>query len=332
MGDGLALNADVAAKLREAADLLARQGANPFRVAAYRRAAESIAELSRGVDDLLRAEGPAGLDALPHVGPGIAAAIQEIVRTGRFRLLDRLRGALDPVALFETIPGVGPELARRIHDTLGIDTLEALEIAAHDGRLDGVPGLGPRRVSGIRASLQALLGRPRPRSLPAAPGGAPTAPPGPDVAVLLDVDREYRDKTAAGLLPLIAPRRFNPEGKAWLPVLHTTRPPWRFTALYSNTPAAHQLGRTRDWVVVYFDDGQHREGQHTVVTETRGRLRGRRVVRGREAECAAVYGTPAGDDAIARTSPRDSGDLRRACSAARRPRCRRPAGRRPPRP
>ncbi len=309
MGDGLPLNEDVAVKLREAADLLARQGANPFRVTAYRRAAESIARLPRGLDDVLRAEGPAGLDALPHVGPGIAAAIREIVRTGRWSLLDRLRGLLDPVALFATIPSVGPQLARRIHDTLGVDTLEALEVAAHDGRLAGVPGMGPRRVAGIRAALQALLGRTRARSLPAASGGAPTVWPGPDVTVLLDVDREYRDKAAAGLLETIAPRRFNLDGKAWLPVLHTTREPWHFTALYSNTAAAHQLGRTRDWVVVYFYDDHHREGQHTVVTETRGRLRGRRVVRGREAECETLYGSVASHPA---SHPRTRG---RAVSA-----------------
>jgi putative hydrolase len=303
VADGPRLNEEVAGKLREAADLLAQQGANPFRIAAYRRAAESVARLPRGVDELLRAEGPAGLDALPRVGPGIAAAIQEIVRTGRWSLLDRLRGTLDPVALFATIPGVGPELARRIHDALGIDTLEALEVAAHDGRLAGVPGMGSRRMAGIRAALQALLGRTRVRPLPA-PSGATAASPGPDVAVLLDVDCEYRDKAAAGLLPTIAPRRFNPEGQAWLPILHTTRGDWHFTALYSNTAAAHQLGRTRDWVVIYFYDDHHREDQHTIVTETRGPLRGQRVVRGREIECGKLQEGPSD-----RLAPREKASL-----------------------
>ena len=64
---------------------------------------------------------------------------------------------------------------------------------------------------------------------------------------------------------------------------------WHFTALYSNTARARELGRTRDWVVIYFDDDHHREGQHTVVTETRGALIGRRLVRGLEAECRAFY-------------------------------------------
>ena len=107
--------------------------------------------------------------------------------------------------------------------------------------------------------------------------------------LLLEVDLEYRQQAEEGKLPTIAPKRFNPDGKAWLPVLHTSRGAWHFTALYSNTARAHELGRTRDWVVIYFYDDQHAEKQHTVVTETRGALSGRRVVRGREVECAAWY-------------------------------------------
>ena len=60
---------------------------------------------------------------------------------------------------------------------------------------------------------------------------------------------------------------------------------WRFTALYSNTARAHDLGKEHDWVVVTFHGPDGLEGQCTVVTETRGELAGSRVVRGREAEC-----------------------------------------------
>ena len=96
----------------------------------------------------------------------------------------------------------------------------------------------------------------------------------------------YR-KAAAASLRTIAPKRFNPSGEAWLPVLHAQRGEWHFTALYSNTARAHELGRTRDWVVIYYYDGDHVEGQCTVVTESRGALAGKRVVRGREEECRA---------------------------------------------
>ena len=111
----------------------------------------------------------------------------------------------------------------------------------------------------------------------------------PSVDVLLDVDREYREKARAGSLPKIAPRRMNPEGKAWLPVLHTRFGPWHFTALFSNTERAHELHRVYDWVVIYYSDPDDGEGQATVVTERRGTLTGERVVRGREPECARFY-------------------------------------------
>ena len=72
--------------------------------------------------------------------------------------------------------------------------------------------------------------------------------------------------------------------------MHVERDGWQFTALFSNTALAHELGRTDDWVVLYFHRDHGPEHQRTVVTETRGEHRGRRVVRGREDE------TPRTDD------------------------------------
>jgi hypothetical protein len=112
------------------------------------------------------------------------------------------------------------------------------------------------------------------------------------VASILEVDAAYRRGEARNELRRITPRRFNPERKAWLPILHLERNGWHFTALFSNTARAHELGKSRDWVVISFSrDGD--EGQCTVVTEWQGPLQGRRVVRGREAECRAHYGAAA---------------------------------------
>jgi len=274
------VNCGIAEKLRQAGDILGQQGSNPFRVAAYRRAADAVLREDRDLREIFESKGTEGVLAIPHVGRGIAAAIIEMLRTGHWSQLERLRGTLDPVRVFQTVPGIGPALAQRISDVLGIDTLEGLEIAAHDGRLESVAGIGARRATAVRAALQTLLGSTRTvhRSLRA-----------PGVAMLLDVDREYCEKAAAGTLRTIAPRRFNPEGKSWLPVLHARRGRWHFTALYSNTARAHELGRTRDWVVIYSYDDAHQEAQHTVVTETKGPLEGQRVVRGHEPECQAFY-------------------------------------------
>jgi hypothetical protein len=273
-------NLTTAEIFRRCAEVLRRQDANPFRVNAYLHAAETLETRREDVRDILAKEGIPGLIALPGIGRGLAAAIDEIARTGRLSRLDRLRGETRPEVLFQTVPGIGPQLARELHETLHVDTLEALEVAAHDGRLASVSGIGERRAAGIRAGLGALLSR---GSVQVSPKRAV-----PPVSVLLDVDRAYRQQSAAGKLPKIAPKRFNPEGQAWLPIMHTSRGQWHFTVLFSNTARAHELGRTDDWVVIYYYDDDHDEGQNTVVTETKGPLTGRRVIRGREAECRAL--------------------------------------------
>ncbi len=109
---------------------------------------------------------------------------------------------------------------------------------------------------------------------------------------MLDVDREYLTKVAQGTLRKIAPKRFNPAGEAWLPVLHTRRGDWQFTVLFSNTRRAHELGKAQDWVVIYYHTDSEPEAQCTVVTETHGTMEGRRVVRGREGDCIAHYAAP----------------------------------------
>jgi Holliday junction resolvasome RuvABC DNA-binding subunit len=259
--------------------------ATTYRAIAYRNAADTVARLDHSVREVFEREGGSGLDALPGIGPRIAASIGELLETGRWRQLERLRGDADPEVLFRTIPGIGPELSHRLHEALNVDTLEALELATHDGRLERVAGVGARRAAAIGAALTQMLDRTRALRRT---HSVITAAREPTAQTLLDVDREYREAVAAGTLPKIAPRRFNPKGEAWLPVLHTERGDWHCTALYSNTARAHELGRVRDWVVVYCEDPSHAERQYTVVTQQRGPLAGCRVVRGREAECQSV--------------------------------------------
>src|SRR3990172_4260258 len=127
----ISTNQMIAERLREAADLLQHQDANPFRVGAYRKAADTVASLGHDIAEVLDREGLDGLVALPGIGRSIASAIEELVRRGRWSQLERLRGTLEPETVFQSIPGVGPALARRIHETLEVETLEALEIAAH---------------------------------------------------------------------------------------------------------------------------------------------------------------------------------------------------------
>lgn len=277
--EALVLNDLVGRRLEEVARLLEVQGADAYRVRAWRSGAERVRKLDRSVECLFREEGIEGLDRLPDIGPVIARAIRSLVVSGRLPMLDRLRGEMEPEQLLASVPGIGRELAARFHRELGVVTLEDLEAAAHSGRLASVEGFGSKRIAAILGTLASRLNRPRFTHATAA-----EAP----VAEILEVDAEYRRRAAAGELRRIAPRRFNPKHEVWLPVLHTERGGREYTALFSNTARAHELGRTRDWVVIYHD-GSGGERRETVITVHAGALAGKRIVRGREEECARLY-------------------------------------------
>ena len=280
----MAQNQDIAQRLREVAQLLEDQGANRFRVRAYRTAAETIERLTVPAAEIAQQQGTDGLQSLPGIGVSLARSIHTLVVTGRLPMLDRLRGRMDPISLLASIPGIGPALAHRLHDDLHIETLEQLEMAAHDGRLADIEGVGPKKLQGIIDSLTARLGRVR-RPIQAA---GPHATGEPAVDELLDVDREYREAAQAGRLQTIAPHRFNPQKEAWLPILHTQRGARHYTALFSNSALAHQLKKTQDWVILYYDD-DHGERQCTVITSHQAPFSGKRIVRGREEDCASHY-------------------------------------------
>jgi len=275
-------NDAIATRLERVADLLEAQDANPFRIASYRRAARHLREWDRAAAVEFRSGGAEALRAIEGVGEGLAATIAEFIETGRLSLLDRLESEIEPEKLLQRLPGVGEKLAHRLHDALGVVTLEELEQAAHDGRLEGVEGVGRKKSETIRDALAGVLGRRR-----ASRGMARPLADRPSVETLLAVDAEYRDGANRGTLQKIAPRRFNPERTAWLPIYHCARDGWEFTALFSNTQRAHQLGRTHDWVVIYYHRDR-REDQCTVITAMSGPFAGQRIVRGREDECRAL--------------------------------------------
>lgn len=277
-------NEEIAQVLERIAGLLEAQGANVHRVRAYRDGAQRVREAGESLAGLVRQGEERALLEIPGIGERLGGLIFEYVRTGRSGLLERLQGEVTPESLFTQIPGIGPELAREISTQLDVHTFQELEQAAHDGRLAALEGFGPKRVEMVRVYLAGLLSRAAQRRTQE----LETPDVQPAVELLLALDEAYRRQAEAGELPTITPQRFNPEKKAWLPVLEGHAGGWQFSIMYSNTARAHELGKTRDWVVIYFRrDGQ--EDQVTVVTETGGPLAGKRVVRGREAECREYY-------------------------------------------
>lgn len=268
-------NSDIARRLLTHARELEAEGGNIYRARAYRTSAAVVERMLRPVSEVVTEEGRAGLEAVPGIGKSVAYSIETLVKEGELKSLNPADSGREPDRLFGTLPGVGPKLAEKLRDVLGLKTLEELYSAAQEGRLAEV-GVGPKRLSGIVAALEQRMG----------PIAAPVDEP--ELEDLLEMDRQYREGMDDDRVPRIAPRHFNPEGERWLGVARNDVKGWKMKALFSNTALAHRVGRTRDWVVIYFERG-HIRGQRTVVTETKGELIGRRVVRGRERECRALY-------------------------------------------
>lgn len=149
-------NAEIAALFDQAAELLEIQGENPFRVRAYRRAARTVEGLPRSIESLL-ADG-ADLSELPGIGKDLAGKIADIVKTGRFELLEQLKkklpGELGEIA---SLPGLGPKRIKLLYDKLKVRTLDDLRDAVKAGRLRKLRGFGPV----MERKLSEALGKPR---------------------------------------------------------------------------------------------------------------------------------------------------------------------------
>ena len=127
--------------------------ARRFRAGAYRRAADAVANLENDVLALSADE----LTALPGVGPGTSARIDEIRRTGTIALLDELR-AQDPGGAEELlrVPGLGPRTVARLRDALGVRDIAGLQAALDEERVRTVRGLGPLTEQRLREALREL--------------------------------------------------------------------------------------------------------------------------------------------------------------------------------
>jgi DNA polymerase (family 10) len=146
-------NADIAAIFDEIADLLELRRENPFRVRAYRRAAQVV----RGQARELAEQIADGVDprSLPGIGRDLGAKIREIVATGRCRALEQLRRQV-PHGLEELLqlPGLGPARVRQLEAELGVKTPAGLHKALRDGRLRTLRGFGPKLEARLAGALQ----------------------------------------------------------------------------------------------------------------------------------------------------------------------------------
>lgn len=151
-------NVEIAAVLEEVATLLEIKGANPFRIRAYQNAARTVEEHSTPLRKMV--EDGAALTGLSGIGKEIAAHITELVRDGRLTVLDELTAEI-PRSLIELtrLPGVGAKKARKLWETLGIETIEALHTAAQAGQVAELDGFGEKSQQKILTGIEAYRRR-----------------------------------------------------------------------------------------------------------------------------------------------------------------------------
>ena len=143
-------NTEIAEMFSRLAELLEIKGANPFRIRAYRKAAQTIEGLPHSVTSML-AEG-ANLSELPGIGKDLATKIQEIVETGHLSLLDQVSTQLPgQLAELAKIPTLGPKRVKMLYEKLGIKDLKGLAKAARAGKIRPLPGFGTKTEEKILA-------------------------------------------------------------------------------------------------------------------------------------------------------------------------------------
>ena len=141
-------NADIAELFNHLADLLLIEGANPFRVRTYRRAAQTIEDLPKSAAEMVAAG--EDLSELPGIGKDLAGKIEEIVETGRLRMLEEVEGRM-PSTLTEltALPGLGPKRVHALFEKLGIKTLDQLASAAKAHKICGLAGVSEKSEAKI---------------------------------------------------------------------------------------------------------------------------------------------------------------------------------------
>ena len=147
-------NASVAQMFDEIADCLEIAGENPFKIRAYRRAAEAVATFAEAIED---AAENGTLRSIEGLGEATAAKVQEFLATGKVRFLEKLREEYPPTLLeLLRVPNLGPKRIALLYGERGISSIESLKEALESGQLEGISGFGPKTLSNLKSGLERL--------------------------------------------------------------------------------------------------------------------------------------------------------------------------------
>jgi DNA polymerase (family X) len=148
-------NTDIAGIFEQMGNFLEIKGENPFKIRAYRRAAQIIEHLPREISGMVAAG--EDLKALPGIGEAIAAKMEELVQTGHLVAWETLQNSLpEGLSALLEIPGIGPKTAYRLTSELGISSVDELEQAIHEGKVASLFRLGDRTAQNLLRQIHSF--------------------------------------------------------------------------------------------------------------------------------------------------------------------------------
>jgi DNA polymerase (family 10) len=138
---------DIASRLEEIAVLLELKGENPFKVRAYASGARALESMEEDLDTLIAEE---RLGKVPGIGKALTEKIIQLREEDALPFYDKLKASVPPgLQEMLEIPGFGPKKIRKVHEALGVTTLEELEAACRSGQLEALPGFGKKSAENI---------------------------------------------------------------------------------------------------------------------------------------------------------------------------------------
>ena len=147
-------NRDIVNMFNQVADMLAIRGDSIHRILAYRRAAESITNLGRDINQIYQED---NLTDIPGIGKTLADKIEELLTTGHLEFYERLSQDIPPSLLeLLRVEGLGPKRVKQIYETLNVTNLEELTLAANEGKLRELPRMGKKSEERLLRAIEAL--------------------------------------------------------------------------------------------------------------------------------------------------------------------------------
>lgn len=147
-------NFEIAAIFNDIAELLEIKDENPFKIRAYRKAAQSIESLTHDIEEIA---GRGALRDIPGIGKELSAKIEEIIATGKLKFYEKLKSEIPAVILdMMAIPGIGPKTAKILHDKFKIRSIDRLEKLAGNHKICNLPNMKEKTEENILRGIELL--------------------------------------------------------------------------------------------------------------------------------------------------------------------------------